>query len=578
MNGKLVSLFASALLAAAGCSIPLSEGSPYQTNLCSSDGDCPSGSVCVPLDESSLCVATAADLPAVVFEVRPALGDESTAPSLIGPVDITSLAGPHVIDLPLSIPQYVDISPGRVYLPCGGENPVPARVTLLPIPDYSGLLEKQSYEAEPTLDESGKDAFHLRVPPGKYNVYVEPQPDLEATPDCAGSPPIFVPEMDIAKDTAFAIHPSAPYRVIGTLQLSQKEDFTKWFLEMVEPDTGQIISEVIQPEQTGIDLEVPFEMRFDWSARDKFTPLLRLRPPEGTGKPVIHWNLAAVAASPLSEQEVQVKLDVSGIDTQPRKVAGQVFHDTTPLPASVTLRSSGGPGGDLVRFETVVTTDPNGRFEANIARREYTVIARPNSADYAFGLAEWDNQTGTDCFCGNAVDVPTAATLAGSVRGPSGEIVESEVRVTPTAAVALPYLCNMLAADIPPRPASAPTDAGEFKLHVDGGTFDFSIVAPQTSGYPWLVRPRQIVATPTADSTPVVSLDPFQLQTPALVRGVVLGAGGQPLAGATVRAWIGVSDPKNPDAPPSVVQIAETIADEQGVYVLLLPPSIKQGN
>lgn len=578
MNGKLTVLSTFAVLAAVGCSIPLSDGSLFQTNLCSSDSDCQSGSVCAHLTESSLCASTTADLPAVVFEVRPAAAAEITAPSLIGPVDITSLSGPSVIDLPLAIPQYVDVSPGRVYLPCAGEDPVPAKVSLVPIPDYSGLLEQQAYEAEPTLDESGKDAFHVKVPPGKYDVYIEPHPDIVLTPDCAGAPPIYLPAMEITKDAGFAIHASEPFTVVGTLKLSQKEDFTKWHLELVEPNSGQTISDVIQPEQNGIDLEVPFQLRFDWSARKQFTPLLRLRPPDASGKPVIHWNLAAVASSSLNEQEVQVKLDLSGVDTQPRKVSGQVFHDTLTVPATVTLRSKGGSGGDLVRFETSVATDPFGRFEATVPRREYTLIARPYSDDFAFGVTDWDTKTGEDCFCGNAVEVPSATTLAGSVTAPTGEIVEAEARVTPTASVTLPYLGSMLDDEIPPRPASALTENGHFQLHVDGGTFDFSIAAPQSSGYPWLVRPRQIVALPTADAAPVVSLDPFQLQMPAIVRGTVTGADGQVLPGATVRAWIGVSDPKNPKAPPSAVQIAETVADDQGVYVLLLPPSIKQGN
>ncbi len=586
MTGKLAieiaSLAVAALLATAGCSIPLKDEQLSLQNVCSSDSDCPDGSLCTATGDVTLCVTESVDLPEITFEVRPALGGGASQPSLIGPIDLSSSSssGARLLDLDLSVPPYVDVSPGRVYLPCAAPAVVPAKVTFLPVPGLSGLLADQVYEADSMLDESG-GAFAVSVPPGTYDIHIEPKPDLAVTPDCAGSPPIYIPRQAISKDTGFAIHAGAPITLSGTLKLSQKEDFTKWFLEVIEPSGGRTISEVVQPKQDGIALEVPFSVRFDWTAKDaaeSFIPVIRLRPPSDSGKPIIHWSLDGVPILSQEPQALTVTLDVSGVDTQARPVSGQVFHDSEAVAATVILHSKNIPGSDLNRFETTVETDAAGRFEALLPRGEYLVIARPHSEAFAIGFTPWDIRKGAGCFCGNSVDVPLATTLAGSVTTPEGQPTDADVRLTPTAAEVEAFLGNSSVSEVPPRPASATTVDGQFKAIVDAGTFDLSVVPPPDAGYPWLVRPRQEVPVPATSAAPVLSLQPFMLQPPAVLRGTARGPSGAALAGATIRAWVGVDDPKSAGTVPSAVQIASTVSSEDGSYVLLLPPSIKQGN
>ncbi len=580
MTGKLILLVTSALLVAAGCSIPLQDEQISLRNVCSADSDCPHGSLCTESGGATLCVATSVDLPEITFEIRPVLGSDASQPSLLSRIDLSSSGGARLLDLDLEVPPYVDVSPGRVFLPCAADMAVPAKVTFLPVPGLSGLLADQLYEADSMPDDSG-GSFAVSVPPGTYDIYIEPEPDLAVTPDCEGSPPIYIPKQAISKDTGFAVHASAPITLKGSLKLSQKEDFTKWFLEVIEPSGGRTISEVVQPKQDGIALEVPFSVRFDWTAKDaeeSFVPLIRLRPPPGSGKPIIHWSLDGVPIVSQTPQELAVTLDVSGVDTQARPVAGQVFHDSQTVAATVILHSKKIPGSDLNRFEATVETDAAGRFEALLPRGEYLVIARPHSQSFAIGFTTWDIREGADCFCGNSVDVPSATKLTGSVTTPQGQPTEADIRLTPTAAEVEAFLGNTSVSAIPPRSASAKTEGGQFKATVDAGTFDLSIIPPIDAGYPWLVRPRQEVAVPTTSSTPVVALQPFALQPPAVVRGVVRGPSGAALGGATVRAWVGVDDPKSTGAVPSAVQIGTAVASADGSYVLLLPPSIKQGN
>lgn len=579
MNSRILVLASAALLAAAGCSIPYTEDQLQTLNACSSDSDCAEGSYCAVFGDESACVASSVDLEGLLFEVRPALGNGkiNASPALITPGPFSAGDGSQVITVDLQVPSYVDVSPGTVFLPCAKDTAVPARVTFLPSPGLLGLLQGEHYEAASTIDEAGNEAFEASVPPGTYDLYLQPQPDLLATPDCAVAPPIFLPRWAIQQDVGFAIHAAAPLLLTGTLKLSQKEDFTKWFLEVVEPVGGQTISQVIQPIQEGIALEVPFQLWFDWTARtgpNAITPIVRLRPPEGAGKPVIHWSLDAAALEGIDGDQVPVTLDVSGIDTQPRKVGGQVLHDGEAVSATVTLRSSLIAGSKLNRYETVIETDEEGQFESYLPPGTYTVIARPHDATLAVGQGSWDVLKAADCYCGKSIKVPVATTVAGSVTTPGGEPASVEVRLTPAATGDITYLAKLVAPDVQPRPAGAVTENGTFQVPVDVGLYNLSLVPSVGSGYPWLVRTRVPITTLESQEAPVTSLGKLQLQSPVVVSGRIVDSGGSAMSGATLRAWVPVGS-DDPNDAPSAVQIGEVVAGVNGEYFLLLPPSIK---
>lgn len=581
MKHHVFALGLATLVGTAGCSIPFADDPIERLNACSADSDCAEGSYCAVFGDESACVASSVDLEGLVFEVRPALGNgqKISSPVLITPGPLPAGDGSQVVTLDLEVPSYVDVSPGNVLLPCSEGTPVPAKVTFRPAPDFLGLLQGEKYESASTIDADGNEAFTASVPPGRYDLYLQPQPDLVATPDCAVAPPIFLPSWDIQNNVGFAIHAAAPLLLTGTLKLSQKEDFTKWFLEVVEPVGGQTISEVIQPKQEGIALEVPFQLWFDWTARegkDAITPVIRLRPPEGSGKPIIHWSLDGIALDPgiTPDGKVPVKLDVSGIDTLPRQVGGQVLHDGDVTSATVTLRSESIGGSKLNHFETVVETDQAGQFVAWLPPGAYKVIARPHAPGLALATATWDVAKADDCYCGKTLEVQAATTAVGSVTTPGGEPASVEVRLNPAATGDLTYLAKLVAGDVQPRPASALTRNGAFQVPVDVGLYDLSLLPPEDSGYPWLVRTSVQIASLESQEAPVTSLGDFKLPSPVVVRGRITEGGGFAMSGATLRAWIPVAsaDPKDV---PSAVQIGEVVADVNGEYFLLLPPSIK---
>ena len=149
-----------------------------------------------------------------------------------------------------------------------------------------------------------------------------------------------------------------------------------------------------------------------------------------------------------------------------------------------------------------------------------------------------------------------------------------EVRLTPAATGDLTYLAKLVAPDVQPRPAGAVTENGTFRIPVDVGLYNLSLVPPAGSGYPWLVRTRVPIATLEGQEAPVASLGKLQLQSPVVVSGRIVDSGGFAMSSATLRAWVPVGS-DDPNDAPSAVQIGEVVADVNGEYFLLLPPSIK---
>ncbi len=569
----------STLLVASGCSVPYGENGVARVNTCESDDDCPSGSVCENVRDESSCVADSADLSTVYIEVRPAAGNNPlVSPGLIQLTEIGSGDGSQVFERALVLPPQVQVSSDQVFLPCAKGKAVSGRITFRPVMELAGLLGDLTFEVVPTGSEQGEiGKTEMLIPSGNYNIYVEPKVDLATFPECADATPFFLLKQPISSAAPFKAEAPPNLNLTGTLRLSQKEDFTEWYLEVIEPVYGGVISETIQPEQTGIALEVPFKLPFVWHKDlSNFVPVVRLRPPQGVGKPVMHWRLDGLGLGAMIDNEISVKLDVSNVDTQPRPVEGYTLdQDSVAVPSTVTLRSLSISKMELARYEVVVETEENGRFTTAVPPGDYQVIARPHLANFAIGTAFWQIEKSDLCFCANSVQVPSATTLSGSVSTPTGADSKAEVRLGPASSPALTYLGALSSQQVPPRGASTYVSGNQFKLSVDAGRYDLAVVPTRGSGLPWLVRPSLLVSAPAGDdAAPVISLEPLRIRNPVIMTGSVSDSTGERLSGATIRAWVGVSDANN-NLAESAVQIGEAAADENGQYTLLLPPSIQ---
>ena len=584
-------LAAAALLAAsAGCGIPLAELASAPLNACESSSDCTAGGVCAAVGSGNACVSTDADLAGLLLEIRPA-ADSPYGANVTYIIDAAAQGtalqdaapGGQVRGFDPRLPELARVN-GKLRLDadapdCGAsaqDGSFPATVLFTPVLPYLGL-NVEPYKAEPTAEtDAGGNllgySFHADVPAGLYDLHLVPQPPE----GCAKvPPPIALPAQEITGNTAINIEAAMPVKLSGTLQVPQRQSVEGWFLEVVESEHGNVISEVQTLQQENPEFAL-LDLNFDWTYRDGYTPLIRLRPPEGSALPTLHWDLSAVGLSGPDS----LSLSLSDLNAAPRHVEGQVLDTAgAPVIASVQIQSAAisGDVSSTARYKLETETDEEGVFAADLPPGKYRVIARP-TADPTKAISEEEIVvlTGDGCFCGQSITVPERSTLRGSVQGPAGESMSSAyVVVTPSLSSTTRYLDEVLAlGSLQPREQSMPLQAAAFALPVDPGEFDFSVRPADGSLYPWLVRSRLSVAP--ADISPVTDLDPMTIPYPAVLQGVIRSPSGTSLAGAVVRAWVPVKEPSGAGKVVGLIQIGETLAGLDGGYVLPLPPSISE--
>jgi hypothetical protein len=577
-------------ISAAGCGIPLSELTTGPINSCDTSSDCAGSGVCAAVGDGKACVSTDADLAGLLLEVRPAAGSSFGANATYI-IDVaaqgTALqdAAPNGqvrrFDPQLPEPSRVN---GKLRLAAGApdcgaaaqDGSYPATVVFTPVLPYLGLnvdayqatLEKETDSGESVLGYS----FHAEIPAGVYDLYVIP----EAPEGCPKvPPPIALPAQTIEGNTVINIDADAPVKLSGTLTVPQSESVEGWFLEVVESEHGNVISEVQTLQQENPEYAL-LDLNFDWTYRAGYTPLIRLRPPDGSALPTLHWDLTAVGlAGPDS-----LSLSLSELNAAPRHVEGQVLDaHLDPVIASVQIQSAdiSGDASSTGKYKLETETDEAGVFAADLPPGTYRVIARP-TADPTQAIAEEELvvPAGDGCFCGQSITVPERSVLRGGVQGPAGEAMSSAyVVVTPSLASTTRYLDQVLAlTPLQPREQSMPLQSTSFALPVDPGEYDFSVRPVDGSGYPWLVRSR--LSVPAADIAPTSDLDPMTVPYPAVLQGVIRDPSGGSLPGTVVRAWVPVKDTSGEGKVVGLIQIGETLAGPDGAYVLPLPPSISE--
>lgn len=585
-------LAAAALLAASavGCGIPLAELSTGPINACESTSDCAAGGVCAAVDTGNACVSTDADLAGLLLEIRPAAGSPYGA-NVTYIIDVAeqgtalqdSAPDGQVRRFDPRLPELARVS-GKLQLDpdaldCGPSvrgGSFPATVLFTPILPYLGLnVEPYKASLEVEIDDDGKllgYSFQADVPSGAYDLYVAPQPPEGCT---KVSPPISLPAQQIMGNTAINIIADAPVKLSGTLQVPETDSVEGWFLEVVESEHGNVISEIQTLQQENPEFAL-LDLNFDWTYRKGYTPLLRLRPPEGSALPTLHWDLSAVGLSGPDS----LSLSLSELNAAPRHVEGQVLDAAgTPVIASVQIQSAAisGDVSSTARYKLETETDEEGVFAADLPPGKYRVIARP-TADATKAISEEEIVVlpGDGCFCGQSITVPERSMLRGSAQGPLGESMSSAyVVVTPSLSSTTRYLDKVLALEpLQPREQSMPLQTTAFALPVDPGEFDFSVRPADGSLYPWLVRSRLSVSA--ADIAPASDLDPMTVSYPVALQGVIRAPSGGSLSESVVRAWVPVKEPSGTGRVVGLIQIGETLAGSDGGYVLPLPPSISE--
>lgn len=222
-------------------------------------------------------------------------------------------------------------------------------------------------------------------------------------------------------------------------------------------------------------------------------------------------------------------------------------------------------------------------FCVEVMPGEYDVIATPPASMRCALFAERETikapDDQTDIAGGAALTLPNAAYLSGTLQtmgsAPlSGASVEA-VALGRSDAVTLPP-------DDPSvtrynRTSQTTTgDDGMFKLPVDLGSYDILIKPPVDSGFPWQVS-NDVNVGLGARKAPLSS-GPINMPSPIVVTGSLRYPGGSDdaqatLGGAEIDAYAIIDYKHDNVVDKRAVAIGKATADDEGKFMLLLPPN-----
>ncbi|XXX76600.1 carboxypeptidase regulatory-like domain-containing protein [Sorangium sp. So ce134] len=576
-------LLLACLPASAACSIPLEAMEPGLTNACDRSEECGPGATCAEVDGHRACVSTSAHLDGLLLEIRPRASREvGVEVSHLLDLDAGSSFLPddpggqvHSLDLRIPPPARVDatLRLGGTYCDGRPAGQFPVKAEFRRIAPVLGLPTR-NYATLSEPNDSDGQKFQLSIPAGSYHLYLVPQPNRLCGDDIP--PPILLPNQLVPEQLTLGISAEPPAVLEGSLQVPAGMRVDGWKLDVVDPLTGSVISQVgvleqVDPGTPGTATQVEFSVKFYWTWTDKdISPLIRLRPKDGEPRPTVYWELAAVA---LQGSTANLTLSLLQLDASARRVEGRTLDASgNPVLSVVRIQSATIDRAPTAAYKLDTETDASGLFRADLPPGEYVVFAQPiNDTTKARARQSLKVAAGDDCFCGQSVVIPEAGALRGRVQGPTGEVMDgASVLAVPSLGEVTTYLNQVLTPEpLLPRQASGVVRNGAFSIGADPGEFDFSVRPTPGSAYPWLVRPRLVV--PATDAA-VADLE-LAMSYPAVLQGVVRDASGDPLGDAAVVAWLPVERKTAQGKVTGVIQVGETRSEPDGSYVLPLPPS-----
>lgn len=243
------------------------------------------------------------------------------------------------------------------------------------------------------------------------------------------------------------------------------------------------------------------------------------------------------------------------------------------------LKQSSDLSAVTCRAERVVQTDAEGAFRVKLLPGLYEILVAPGSEDAnrkglqvattRFSVVIEEQAGNIDQGPYNNPDLRLGATVEGVCEDRDGTPLPNVT--VESRALSESRTPNGISAFN--RPASALTDdRGEFTVSLDSGFYDVVVKPPRGSGYPW-----QYFSDREFDSDlRNVYRTKLTLPPPLVITGqITLKGMNMPMPGATVDAYGLVEDVRGFLRP---VLIGTTTADQEGKYVLALPPRLDDGD
>jgi hypothetical protein len=490
-------------------------------------------------------------------------------------------------------PHFVSDDPKSPIGDAGDGKSLPVTVTLALSQRLLGLPQQLYFASTRTINQQLGYTFDVQVPRGEYDVYLVPPAQQEG--GCR-VPPQLYRRYPIGASAPLTFYLSSISELPLTIRWPKSSpSLTDWSVDIIEPLGGNPISTTlvlgnpINPGETVTTVDYPASLSFSsviapadapevTAARD----LLRLRPPMGQVAPTIFLDRSALGL--LLPPKGRVLLDRFTQIPQPVQVVGQLarLEGGTPQRGDVTLVSTqiyGVDQGIFASYQTTLQVGDDGVLDAKLPPGKYRVQAVPPTlalpgAEGTLAALEtmWDIPADPPVQYGKVLELRPTSALVGETL-----FVSAQVQAAPSAQTVLPFEQAFGAdATFSPRAASGlVNEAGQFVVHADPGRFDVSVQAPESLGFAWFVRPGVQVGERNLD------LGRVSLPRPSLLSGtarVSLDGTEVALGSAAIRAYAyldkDLAYTRDAKDAVSVVQVADTRADENGAFRLLVPSRI----
>lgn len=575
-------------------------------NSCTSSDACGDGESCL----SGLCQSLNGELEAVLLTATPSI--DSKIPHLsfvthLGELPATGgvkeiawpgaarVTGSFVLPKDHCYPSFLSDDPDVAIL-ASTDGTLPVSATLSLRQRALGLAQQTYYAKTVTAPVRGY-TFDVQVPGGQYDVYLAPP--KHQTGDCVVPPQLF---RGIAIGVDENSAPNGAYRftlsAITKLSLhlmwpGPEPTLNGWVADMIEPLDGNPVSTQVvlgAPQAAGNKLDYAVPLSYSAIVEGESTSgsssaeyLLRLRPPADLVAPTIYLERSALGL--LQDPEDRIDLTIFSKFPAPVTVLGQLVRedDGRTVGGTVTLVSEkiyGVDRGVFGFYQTSVEVKDRGAIEVRVPPGRYAVQVAPTTAmgsePGALSILEtkWEVPADTPVQYGKLLELTATSELTGQSRAQGAQV----------QAVPAPHRVPAFQeafGDSPFIPRSTDSfvdDGGRFVLQVDkleASRVNLTVQAPEELGYGWFVRPGLELGLGDQD------LGRVTLPLPAVLPGVasVLEDGkAAVLASGTIRAYAYLDKDfrytRDPTLAATVVQVAETRADETGAFRLLLPASI----
>jgi hypothetical protein len=585
-------LWFSALAQLAACSFESANktgsGVLGPTNKCTLSTDCAPGSTC----REGLCVAKSADAPLnIALQITPqrALAGADPLPVI---VDRFVLQGPDTrsFALPASITVHGTIR--------YASHAIPAQISFTPVSVIPGVSVKAvTATVVPALLDPPIDYSVQLLSGVPYRMLVQPKDPQD--PQDPALPPYA---------RMFTANPAASIQSVEYQDITAEQKFEivglpsdrSFLLSAFDQKTGESVSSTTTLTGNGV-------ATLQFASPDPEPFRLQIRAAQssnGTAAgPSDQTSCANDTPATLSINQQDLGTNAAGnlqivLPVQPPRIA---FMGTVDLCAEEKDRAATIAKLPVTLHSHALQLNPQSGFTAtfdastdaiydNDTKKfifctqalpgEYDVVATPPPGTGCAVFAERrlvQPPQGNDMTAnGTLLQLPSATSLTGTLQTTDGMMVQgATVEAVALGRMAMDPQTNDVKVTRYNRSQQTTTDAaGKFKLPVDQGTYDILFKPPAGSGFAWQVSTDVVIGPrPTEFGNSVNLLSPVSLMGTLVGGPRSIGAIAAALDSAQIEAYAVVMAPEGERS----ILLGKAMADQNGHFMLLLPPSTHSG-